>query len=205
MSLTDSQLVAAAAVGDADALTELLRRHGPVVHRRLCIDSLWAAALDAADVMQVTYLEAFLQIHQLQMHTPDGFRSWLDRLAHNNLRDAIRALERQKRPSPRNQVRRPTTDHSATTLLDRVPNSADTPSQLAAGHESGQALSAALAKLPAPYAEVVRLHDLEGRSVGEIAAVLKRSPGAIYMLRARAMDRLRELLGSASRFFSDSA
>jgi RNA polymerase sigma factor (sigma-70 family) len=86
-----------------------------------------------------------------------------------------------------------------------MPDQLDTPSHLAADDESRRALADALAKLPAPYAEVVRLHDLEGRPATEIAALLKRSPGAVYMLRARAMDRLRELLGSASRFFSDGA
>ena len=40
---------------------------------------------------------------------------------------------------------------------------------------------------------------------GNVAATLERSVGAVHMLRARAHDRLRELLGSESRFSSDKA
>jgi RNA polymerase sigma factor (sigma-70 family) len=127
-------------------------------------------------------------------------------LAQNNLRDGIKELERRKRPDPRQRVRASSPDSSGSTLLDHLCNSsAKTPSRDAAQKESQQALAAALAQLPAPYAEVVRLHGLEGRPVAEVAAMLGRSPGAVCMLRARALDRLRELLGSESRFFSDGA
>ena len=67
------------------------------------------------------------------------------------------------------------------------------------------AIEAALAKLLPSYAKVVRRCGVEGRAVAEVAAELGRSSGAVYMLRARALDRLRELLGSESRYFSDHA
>ena len=53
-------------------------------------------------------------------------------------------------------------------------------------------------------ATVVRLYDIEGRSGPEVATTMGRSRGAVVMLRARAHDRLAELLGSGSKFFSDS-
>jgi len=151
--------------------------------------------------MQVTYLEAFLRINQLEARTSDGFRAWLDRLAQNNLRDAIRELQRQKRPDPRNQMQSPAGD-SVTTLLDALGGADQTASQVVAIRESKQALEKALAHLPPMYAQVVRAHDLEGQSVAEVAQSLGRTPGAVYMLRARALDRLRELLGPESLFFS---
>jgi hypothetical protein len=40
--------------------------------------------------------------------------------------------------------------------------------------------------------------------MSELAAEMKRSEGAAYMLRARAHDRLKEILGSDSKFFSTS-
>ena len=103
MDQSDQQLFDAALSGSGDALARLLRRHGPAVRHRLRINPVWQGTLDAADVMQVTYLEAFLQVHQLADRTPAGFQRWLNRLAENNLRDAIKALERQKRPDPRQQ------------------------------------------------------------------------------------------------------
>ena len=51
----------------------------------------------------------------------------------------------------------------------------------------------------------MRLYDLECQPPQQVAEALGRSVGAVHMLRARAHDRLRELLGSASKFFSDSA
>ncbi|HEY3242379.1 MAG TPA: sigma-70 family RNA polymerase sigma factor, partial [Phycisphaerae bacterium] len=68
--------------------------------------------------------------------------------------------------------------------------------------EISREMAAAIGKLPADYAKVVRMYDLEGRSVAEVAAAVGRSEGAVYMLRSRAHDRLRELLASASRFMS---
>ena len=205
MEVSDDALLKAVATGDNDALAALLARHGPAVRRRLTISPVWQGTLDAADVMQVTYLEAFLQVHQLADRTPAGFLGWLNRLAENNLRDAIKALERQKRPDPRQQIRRAAPGDSASTLLDHLRGTAQTPSRSVAGHESQQVLETALRQLPPAYAQIVRLHDLEGRPVVEVAEALGRSPGAVYMIRARALQRLQELLGSESRFFSAGA
>jgi RNA polymerase sigma-70 factor, ECF subfamily len=202
---TDRGLLGRAARGDADALTALLNRHGPAVRRRLVINPLWQAVLDPADVMQVTYLEAFLRIHQLEARDGEGFRAWLDRLAQNNLRDAIRELEAQKRPDPRRQVVRGPENDSAATLLETLSDGGPTASHIAASRESKQALEDALCRLPPMYAQVVRLHDLDGQSVGGVGMAMDRSPGSVCMLRARALDRLRELLGPASRYLTRRA
>lgn len=69
MAHADDERLSAAAAGDGDALGALLRQHGPGVRRRLHISPAWRAALDPADVMQVSYLEAFLRIDQLQART----------------------------------------------------------------------------------------------------------------------------------------
>ncbi len=200
------ELLSTAVAGDAEALAELLRRHGPEVRRRLHIDAVWQGLLDPADVMQVTYLEAFLRIGQLAARTAEGFVAWLTQMAQNNLRDAIRELERQKRPDPRRRVQRRTPDDSSSTLLHTLCGStAATPSRAVARGESHQMLETALAQLPPAYAQVVRLHDLAGRPMTEVATVLGRSPGAAYMLRARALERLQELLGPQSRFLSSGA
>jgi len=202
----DDHLLKSAAEGDAEALAVLLREHGPAVRRRLHIDPIWQAMLDPADVMQVTYLEAFLRIDQLQARSAESFVAWLTQLAQNNLRDGIRELERQKRPNPRQRTRRSGKSDSQSTLLSHLCVApSETPSRDAAQKETQQALTTALEKLPPPYAEVLRLHDLEGRPVAEVAAAMSRSPGSVCMLRLRALEQLRALLGSESRFFSDGA
>jgi RNA polymerase sigma-70 factor, ECF subfamily len=206
MADADDQLVVAAAAGDRDALAALLRTHGPEVRRRLDINPAWRALLAPADVMQVTYLEAFLRIGRLTGRTANAFVAWLTRLARNNLRDGIKELERQKRPNPRRRVRARVPDASRSTLLNQLCDStATTPSRDAAHRESHQALEAAMAQLPPLYAQVVRGHDIEGQPIAEIAAAMGKSCGAVHMLRARALDCLQELLGSESRFFSNGA
>ena len=55
-------------------------------------------------------------------------------------------------------------------------------------------LKAAIDQLPKDYRRVVQLYDLDGLAAAEVARQMDRSDGAVYMLRARAVDRLRELL-----------
>jgi RNA polymerase sigma-70 factor (ECF subfamily) len=197
--------IAAAVQGDTDALTALLEEHGPAVRRKLTINPRWRGVLEPADVMQVTYLEAFLEIGQLEFHTVEAFATWLKRLADNNLRDGIKELQRQKRPNPRLRVLAAGDTSSASTPLSGLSAPGfQTPSRVIAGKESHAALAAAMSKLPPPYAQAVRLHDLEGRPLAEVAARLGRSRGAVCMLRARGLDRLRLLLGPESHFFTDA-
>ena len=184
----------------------MLDRHGCTVRDKLAggINSRWQSVLDADDVMQTTYLEAFLQIDQLTSRDAAGFVGWLTRIAENNLRDAIKALERQKRPDPRRRVLPRPGEDSSIALLDMLAAASATPSRDAARNENASILHTVLAKLPPDYAAAVRLYDLEGRTAKECAAELNRSLGAFYILRARAHARLRTLLGSESQFFSKS-
>lgn len=202
---SDDELVAAAVDGETACLDALLKKYGPQVHRRLQIDPAWRASLDAADVMQVTYLEAFLGVGQLESRQVASFVAWLTRIAENNLRDAVKELKRTSRPDPRRRVQPRTVEESSVMLLDALGCTTATGSRTAARHEAHRFLHAAIQHLPGTYQRVVRLYDLEGQSAQQVGETIGRSPGAVYMLRARAHDRLREILGSSSRFFSDSA
>lgn len=187
-----------AAGGDKDALGELLEAFGPQVESTLVIGLTWRGLLDAGDVMQVTYLEAFMQIGRFDSSRPEAFAGWLRRIAENNLRDAIRALEARKNPSPRRQLNAGGGDASLA-LFDVLTAGVGTPSRAVRRDEADQRLRLALTFLPPDYARTVQLYDLDQRPVEEVAAALGRSSGAIYMLRMRAHERLRELLGSPSQ------
>lgn len=191
--------------GDDDALRALLQRHGPQVRKAVSgkIGRQWQAVLDADDVMQVTYLEAFLQIDQLMARDPASFTRWLTRIAENNLRDAIKVRQRPKRPPPWKRVQAPGGEDSYVELLDLLGSDSRTPSRTAAKQEVVRIVDTALGELPADYGTVIRLYDLEGRPPADVAASMNRSVGAIHMLRSRAHVRLREMLGSSSNFFSD--
>ncbi len=207
MAGTDDELVRQAVQGDHDALSALLARYGLPIERQLqgLIARQWRSVLDVEDVMQVTYLEAFLQIKQCPASDAGAFAGWLRRSAENNLRDAVRALQREKRPQPACRVGVLSYADSCVALIEALGGSTTTASGVAVRQENQCLVEAALCQLPADYATVVRLYDLEGLSGPEVAERIGRSRGAVHMLRARAHAHLRCLLGSESKFFSGSA
>lgn len=197
MTSEQRELVRQAVAGDRDALGVLLEQLGPAVAAALIIGPQWRGLLEVADVMQVTYLEAFMQIGRFDPQRADAFGGWLRRMAENNLRDAVRALEARKSPPPRMQLDAHGGDASLA-LFDILTSGLDSPSRVVRGREAGSKLKDALACLPADYARVVELYDMEGKLVAEVAEALGRSEGAVYMLRMRAHEQLRELLGNPS-------
>ncbi|MEW6741737.1 MAG: sigma-70 family RNA polymerase sigma factor [Planctomycetota bacterium] len=147
----------------------------------------------------MTYLEAFLRIGSFVWTGPGSFSDWLRRIAENNLRDAIRELERDKRPPP--GLRLASSGDFCVALLERMDATTTAASRKLSREESLRALDAALNQLPADYERVIRLYELEELSGPEVAERMNRSHGAVRMMLGRARARLSELLGSESRFF----
>jgi len=201
----DETLLSRAVAGDADALATLLERHGPQVRRELRIGRKWQSVLSVDDVMQVTYLEAFLRIKNFTPQGEGSFQGWVRRIAENNARDAIKGLECAKRPAPQRQINVPAGDDSCVALLELLGGTTTTPSRGAALNEVRDILETAIRALPKDYQTVVRQYDLQGRSASEVASSMARSKGAVHMLLARAHIRLREMLGAESKFFTDCA
>lgn len=181
--MTDER-IGRARKGDLDAMAELLEEHGDSVRAQVRRDIPVAmrSIIDEDDVMQVTYLEAFLGVETLAAESPAGFASWLRGVAEHNLTDGLRELSRHKRQDPRRRADSP---------IDALLAEVTSPSRGAARSEDRARVQAALDDLPQDYALVVRLYDLEGRSIDEVAQALGRSRGAVHMLRQRAHDRLR--------------
>lgn len=198
-------MVRRAVQGDIEALTELLATHGPHVEAKLKIGRQWRNVLEPSDVMQVTYLEAFMQIGNFRPDQAAAFPAWLRRIAENNLRDAIRGLERQKQPQPSRRVDAAVTADSFVCLYEHLAATSMTPSRIVAKEDAKRLLEAAIAELPDDYAATVRMYDLQGCPIAEVCKALNRSAGAVHMLRARAHDRLCELLGTASNWFGSRA
>lgn len=190
--------------GDRAALATLLEQEGPAVRRivEAELPERFRSLLSSDDVMQQTYADAFLGIERFVPRGEGAFRAWLTRLAKRNLVDAIRMLSAAKRGGDRRRVDAHALEESYAALYEVVQRTLSTPSRKVAGREARSALDDALAKLPQHYAQVVQMYDLEGRPIEEVADCVGRRVGATYMLRSRAHDRLGELMGSASRFFT---
>ncbi len=207
MQTNYADLLLRATSGDMEALRALLERFGPQVWNAINADIAprWRGLVDADDVMQVTYLEAFLHMDRLAARDGAAFVGWLRRMAQNNLRDAVKELERKKRPNPARRVHAPVGGDSYVTLVEMLGTQSATPSRHVAGQEAARIIEDTLQRLPPDYARVVRDYDLRGVPIGEVAKTMGRSPGAIHMLRARAHDQLRTLLGAETDFFSHPA
>jgi RNA polymerase sigma-70 factor (ECF subfamily) len=138
---------------------------------------------DAEDATERTFLSALSAIDRF---SDDGatFRSWLFRIAHNQLANTLRARSRQ-RVEP----------------LDGVPEPASTggdPSRLAGLADDARRLRAAVASLSEDRRQVVILRFVDGLSAREIGVVLGRSEGAIRVLQHRALRELAAHLEAAS-------
>lgn len=207
MDGSDDVLLEQAVAGDQRALSQLLTSCGPSIRLKLsaAIGADYRSIVDEDDVLQVTYLEAFLRIKKFQPKGMPAFVAWLRRIAENNLQDAIKGLTRSKRPDPRKQARQATTDDSAVALFELVGVDSFTPSRDAAGHERRTLLERAMEQLPPDYGQALKMYDLEGRPVADVAGAMGRTPGAVFMLRARALDRLREILPTFSAMYSRPA
>ena len=203
MSEPEQVLLDRAVAGDEDALSELLRIHAPKTREKLRIEGKWLFKFDIDDVMQVTFLEAFQHIARFDPAAAGSFTGWLLQIARNNLRDLIKEAGRAKRPPPGKQVHGAGGPASYVAFVDALSAaSGTTPSRHFAAKDIQNHLERALAKLPEVYRQVVTLFDLGGQSVEQVAKAVGRSSGAVYMLRARAHDRLRGILGAESQFFS---
>ncbi|HEY6564847.1 MAG TPA: RNA polymerase sigma factor [Pirellulaceae bacterium] len=197
----EEERVRGAVAGDRDSLTALLKHYGPPLQERLRneIGGRWPSRLDAEDVLQVTFLECFLRIHTFEHRGPGSFQAWISRIGRHNLLDAIRSLERAteipqgQRVTFRNQA------ESSLALVELLGVTSETPSRHVSAQETHERLREAVARLPRDYGQVLTLYDLESQSMDEVANRMGRTAGAVYMLRARALDYLRETLGSESR------
>jgi RNA polymerase sigma-70 factor (ECF subfamily) len=113
---------------------------------------------------------------------------WLRRILLNQIQDARRGFDTQKR-----QLDREAIDQASDVPLINA-GQPETPSSLAVEAEQRKALENALARLPDEYRQVVVLRNWERRSFAEIGALLGRSDDAARKLWARAIEKLRELL-----------
>ena len=199
MDPTDEDILARARQGDRAALDSLLRRHAETVltHARFRIDSKWANQLTPEDVLQTTCIDAVRHIGAFQPRGVNSFVAWLRHLAENNIIDAVRGLEAEERRLPRRSAGRfgRTLDPSVSLLHSLAPaETLATPSRAMTIDDSKRTLEWAMDQLPDDHKRVVRWYDLEGRSIASIAEELGRTPGATYMIRTRAHERLREIL-----------
>lgn len=202
-----SDQIQAAVEGDSGALSAILEAFHDELTKHLIgrIARPFQSVLSVDDVLQVTYLEVFIRIRQFRPGTAEALLRWLKKSTDHNLIDAVRLLKADKRPPPTRAVTAAAGADSFTNFVSSLAGTGTSPPSAAGRSDVQGCVKAAMKELPPIYADVVQHYDLDGKSIDEVCKIVGRSRGAVHMLRARAHDRLRELLGTASKYFSSGA
>lgn len=193
--------VSQAVQGDLDQVEMLFRACSPKLRRwiELRLPQSIRSSVDADDVLQETFAEAFQEIGRCRAKCLPSFFQWVLAIAEHNLIDLQRGLFALRR-----DVRRTCSVASCELTIHRLaldlqcPH--ETPSWAARSHELADRLRWAIAELPADYREVVVRYDLRQLPIDEVADELGCSAGAVYMRRQRAHRLLRRQMVSFSRF-----
>jgi RNA polymerase sigma-70 factor, ECF subfamily len=137
--------------GDLDAFESIVRARMDAVYR--LTSAILGDEADARDAAQETFVAAWRELPRLR--DPDRFEAWLQRVAVNASRMALRARGRRRiREIPSSQV---------VALASRTaPNATDRDAGL---------LDAALRRLAVDQRTILVLHHLEGQPLAAIAAV----------------------------------
>lgn len=166
----DAMTLARARRGDASAFEAIYRCYARAAYTlalRLC-----GRADLAEDVVQEAFLKAMEKLGSYRGDAPFG--AWLKRLVANSAIDRLRSERRWVDPE--------------LAALDELPQDAGSEQQV-------EALGL-LARMPAPARTALVLHELEGYSHTELAALFGKSESYSKSLLSRAIARLRGLLES---------
>lgn len=170
------QLVDRARGGDREAFEEVYRRYYPRVTRR--VSFLVGPQGPVADLVQETFVKAYRGLGSFNGERPFGH--WVMRIATNTARSHHRRRGRR-----------------LWRLWDRAEDAERVPSPVSTvdtSYPDLQAVHRALERLSANLREAVVLHELEGLSLAEIAALLEISINTAASRVRRGRKRLKRAL-----------
>lgn len=182
--------------GDQTAFEELFKRHRAKVQRTIALrmDRRVAARVDASDVVQDAYLEAFKRLPKYLQQQEMPFYLWLCWIA----REKVLALHRRHLGAEKRTVTYEAPllpcSASATFVSAMVAGHGPSPSQALAKTELAEQLRLALQKLDNDERDLILWRHFEQLSARDTAQLLQISDVAAAKRYLRAMERLRAIL-----------
>ena len=182
----DTETVARARAGDADAFRRLVERHSRDVFRLAY--RMTRNEHDAEDVVQEAFLRAYRNLDRFEQRS--NFGSWIYRIAANCAYDSLRARDRRQE-----NALRETSDDTSDGPAPELPSEAPTPDRLVFGGEVRRRVQLAMRRMSALEKSAFTLRHFEGMSIEEIGRALDLDASAAKQSVFRAVRKVREALG----------
>ena len=146
---------------------------------------------DPADLVQQTFARATAAAEELRSREPTVVAAWLRKIMANELADAVKHFDRDKRAIDRERSIEADLDRSASGLAGWLAADITSPSLKASANEELLRLADALADLPESMREIVVLKHGQGMTLTEIAERVGISIPAVASRLRRGLEQLR--------------
>lgn len=183
MDFTDRECVEAVLEGDRDVYRHLVVRHSPSVFKTAC--RITGNEADADEVVQETFLRAYLQIHKFELRA--DFGTWVYRIGVNCCIDLLRKRRRQTGWRVSEQA------EPGEMSIQPVDGAASPERLLLSGELEGKR-RAAMSRLTEVERTAFALRHMEDKSMQEVGELLKISPDSAKQAVFRAVQKLRREL-----------
>ena len=202
----EAELLRRAQSSDRAAMAQLLLLHHDALQRHIHgrLSRTLEPLVHAEDVLHQALVQASQAIRTYELRPTGTFRAWLTTIADNVLKNLEKRRHRERLASgPRPGASTSQQSGSWQALVERVAGDCTTPSNRGQRRENARRVRAALATLPEVQRQIVEAYYLEGHSLEQLAEMHGCSKGAIRGICYRARQRLRELMGRSSLYFSN--
>jgi RNA polymerase sigma-70 factor (ECF subfamily) len=180
--LSESELIAAAAGGDADAMRHIIQTHNRRLYR--VARAVLHDDSEAEDVVQEAYVRAFRNLETFRGDS--ALSTWLSRIVIN---EALGRLRKQKREGKMTDL-----DAAQAEIIQFPGNAGDDPERTMAQRQILHLVEEATDKLPAAFRAVFVARVIEGLSMEETAGLLGIKPETVKTRLHRARQMVRKEL-----------
>jgi RNA polymerase sigma-70 factor (ECF subfamily) len=174
-------IVDLARAGDEKALSELYLTYFPRVYRYILART--GNSHDAEDLAEEVFMRVLEAIDRFQWREAP-FSAWLFRIAHNAVISQRRKETARGKSGP---------------LTDMLPVDSAGPEELVENRMALNEVMQAAQKLPEAQRQVIAFRFGAGLSVAETAQAMGKGEGNVKVIQHKAIAKLREMMGQASR------